>query len=33
MAEENPKIEINDFNSPIEDTRLQYLDENDKLIK
>ena len=33
MAEENPKIEINDFNSPIEDTRLQYLEENDNLIK
>ena len=33
MAEENPKIEINDYNSPIKDTRLQYLDENDKLIK
>ncbi len=33
MAEENPKIEIKDFNSPIEDTRLQYLEENDNLIK
>ena len=33
MAEENPKIEINDYNSPIKDTRLLYLDENDKLIK
>ena len=33
MAEENPKIEINDYHSPIKDTRLLYLDENDKLIK
>ena len=33
MAEENPKIIIKDYNSPIEDTRLKYLDETDQLIR
>lgn len=33
MAEGNPKIIIKDYNSPIEDTRLKYLDETDQLIR
>lgn len=33
MAEENPRIEINDFTSPIVNSRIQYLEENDNKIK
>ena len=33
MAEENPRIEINDFTKPIVNSRIQYLEENDNKIK
>ena len=33
MAENSPKIEIKDFTKPIINTRLRYLEENDKKIK
>ena len=32
MAEENPHIEIKNLQKPIENTREQYLFENEKLI-
>ena len=33
MAENSPKIEIKDFTKPIINTRIRYLEENDKKIK
>ena len=33
MAENSPKIEIKDFTKPIINTRIRYLEENDKINK